>query len=130
MQLSEITETLDNAKLIQVLKTVIADADAKGNAVFLHFQKPQEDQIRSDMTNINLNKLMANVGGEAFDFETFKAAYDSDSRVKGLIQNFNEKGIEPKTQAQDQFKARGDTTKSNSVAQAAKRAVDLSPDSL
>ena len=130
MQLSEITETLENVKLLQVLKTVIADADAKGNAVFLHFQEPQEDQIRSDMTNINLNKLMANIGGEAFDFETFKSAYDNDSRIKDLIQNFNEKGIEPKTKAQDKFDAPGDTTNSDSVSKAAKRAVDLSPNSL
>ena len=31
---------------------------------------------------LDINKLMQNIGGEQFDYGTFKAAYDTDPRVK------------------------------------------------
>ena len=69
---------------------------------------------------------MQNVGGEMFDYGTFKAAYDTDPRVKTMVANFSEKGIEPKTKkpASDIPKAdgeEGDTT----VANMAKSATDV-----
>ena len=69
---------------------------------------------------------MQNVGGEQFDYGTFKAAYDTDPRVKTMVKNFSEKGIELKTKkaATDTPQADGqpgDTT----VAQMAKSATDV-----
>ena len=84
-------------KLVHVLRTLIGQADQNGDKLFLHFDKPQPNDIRTDSRNLDLNKIMQNVGGEQFDYETFKAAYDTDARVKTMVANFSEKGIEPKT---------------------------------
>jgi len=115
-------------KLVQVLRTIIGQADQKGDKLFLHFNKPQPNDIRSDSKNIDLNKLMQNVGGEQFDYETFKAAYDTDARVKTMIANFSEKGIVPKTKEQPDDTPQGDTTDSNTVSNMAKSATDLGND--
>ena len=69
---------------------------------------------------------MQNVGGEQFDYGTFKAAYDTDPRVKTMVANFSEKGIEPKTKkpatgTPQADGAEGDTT----VQQMAKSATDV-----
>ena len=72
-------------KLVQVLRTVIGDADQKGVSVFLHFNTPTANDIRSDAKNLDLNKLMKNVGAEQFDYGTFKAAYDTDPRIKAMV---------------------------------------------
>jgi hypothetical protein len=95
--LKEEEATTTAPKLVQVLRTLIGQADQKGEKLFLHYSEPKKNDIRSDSRNINLNKLMQNVGSEQFDYETFKAAYDTDARVKSMIANFNEKGIVPKT---------------------------------
>lgn len=69
---------------------------------------------------------MQNVGAESFDFGTFKAAYDTDPRVKSMVKNFDKRGIEPKTKNEldsgtgDTSSAGGDT-----VGNMAKRATDL-----
>ena len=115
-------------KLVQVLRTIIGQADQKGEKIFLHFTKPQPNDIRSASKNINLNKLMQNVGGEQFDYETFKAAYDTDNRVKTMIANFSEKGIVPKTKEQPDDTPQGYTTGNNEVSKMAKSATDLGKD--
>jgi len=61
-----------------------------------------------------------------FDYGTFKAAYDTDPRIKTMVSNFSEKGIEPNTKkaASDTPQgdgAEGDTT----VQQMAKSATDV-----
>ena len=112
-------------KLMQVLRTVIGSADQKSTAVFLHFDTPTPNDIRSDAKNLDLNKLMQNVGAESFDYGTFKAAYDTDPRIKSMIQNFSEKGIEPKTKQQATDTPQGDTTGNNTVASMAKSATDV-----
>ena len=113
-------------KLVHVLRTIIGQADQKGEQLFLHFSKPKPDDIRSDARNIDLNKLMANVGGEQFDYETFKAAYDTDNRVKSMVRNFSEKGIEPKTKESPNDVPQGDTQDDGkTVSQMAKRATNL-----
>ena len=61
-------------KLVQVLRTLISQADQQGEKLFLHFSDPRPEDLKDDAKNIDLNKLMANVGGEQFDYETFKAA--------------------------------------------------------
>ena len=85
------------SQLVQVLRTVINSADQNKQSVYLHFTKPNREEIRTGSKNLDLNKLVQNVGGEQFDYGTFKAAYDTDARVKTMVNNFNEKGIEPKT---------------------------------
>jgi hypothetical protein len=114
-----------SSTLVQVLRTVIGSADQQGVSLFLHFDKPTTNDIRTDSKNIDLNKLMQNVGSEAFDYGTFKAAYDTDPRVKAMIQNFNEKGIVPKTKQQATETPQGDTTGNNTVAGMAKSATDV-----
>ena len=110
-------------KLVQVLRTVIGDADQKGVSVFLHFNTPTANDIRSDAKNLDLNKLMQNVGAEQFDYGTFKAAYDTDPRLKAMIQNFSEKGIEPKTKKQATDTPQGDTAGKDTVSKMAKRCI-------
>jgi len=114
-----------SSTLVQVLRTVIGSADQQGVSLFLHFDKPTTNDIRTDSKNIDLNKLMQNVGSEAFDYGTFKAAYDTDPRVKAMVQNFNEKGIVPKTKQQATETPQGDTTGNNTVAGMAKSATDV-----
>jgi len=112
-------------KLVQVLRTLIGQADQKGNKLFLHYGEPEKNDIRSDSKNINLNKLMQNVGSEQFDYETFKAAYDTDARVKTMIANFNEKGIVPKTKDAESDAPVDGQTDPNAVSNMAKSATDL-----
>ena len=113
-------------RLVQVLRTLIAQADTKREKLFLHFTKPLPNDIRNDARNLDLNKLMQNVGAEQFDYETFKAAYDTDARVKTMVANFSEKGIEPKTKEQpsDSPVASGEADP-NAVSNMAKSATDL-----
>ena len=73
---------------------------------------------------------MQNVGGEQFDYGTFKAAYDTDPRVKSMVKNFNQTGIEPKTATDDPNEVpQGDTQDGgNTVSTMAKRATDVGAD--
>lgn len=109
---------------MQVLRTVIATADKNNIPLFLHFQKPTKDKLKPNVKNLDINKLMQNVGGEQFDYGTFKAAYDTDARIKTMVNNFNKDGIEPKTantiDSGDQQDATG-----NEVEKMAKNATDL-----
>ena len=106
-------------KLVHVLRTLIGQADQNGDKLFLHFDKPQPNDIRTDSRNLDLNKIMQNVGGEQFDYETFKAAYDTDARV-------SEKGIEPKTkQTPSDSPVASGQADPNAVSSMAKSATDL-----
>lgn len=128
MRVSEVVLKEDEgqtSKLVQVLRTVIGDADRKGESVFLHFENPKQQDMRTDAKNINLNKIMQNVGGEYFDYGTFKAAYDTDARVKTMVANFSEKGIEPKTKKPTTDTPQQDPEANNTVSQMAKSATNL-----
>jgi uncharacterized protein with gpF-like domain len=114
-----------SSKLVNILRTIIASADQKGTAVYLHFNKPTQENMKQGVKNLDINKIMANVGGEQFDYGTFKAAYDTDPRIKTMVKNFSQEGIEPKTQqtidtGAPQADAQGDV-----VGQMAKSATDL-----
>jgi len=114
-------------KLVHVLRTIIGQADQKGEQLFLHFSQPKGEDLRPDARNIDLNKLMQNVGGEQFGYDTFKAAYDTDARVKSMIANFSEKGIEPKTKKTPSDTPQGDSRDGGkTVSQMAKSATNLS----
>ena len=113
-------------KLVQVLRTLISQADQKGEKLFLHFSDPRPEDFKDDAKNIDLNKLMANVGGEQFDYETFKAAYDTDNRVKTMIRNFSEKGIDPKTKEEPDDVPQADSQDGfNTVSQRDKSATNF-----
>lgn len=74
---------------------------------------------------------MQNVGGEQFDYGTFKAAYDTDPRVKSMVSNFNKKGIVPKTATENPVDAPQDNKEEPSgdtVNQMAKRATNVGAD--
>lgn len=75
-----------------------------------------------------LDKYMRNQGKGNFDYETFKAMYDSDPRLKQLVTNFDQDKIEFKQSEVDDVEnlpgnpgRPGDT-----VGQMAKNATDLS----
>ena len=70
---------------------------------------------------------MQNGGAPQFDFGTFKAAYDTDPRVKAMIKNFDKLGIEPKTKNMLDNPKMGDTGDAggDSVGAMAKRATDV-----
>jgi hypothetical protein len=69
---------------------------------------------------------MQNVGSEQFDFGTFKAAYDTDARVKAMVKNFSKYGIEPKTKNELEGDEEVNTSQGgDAVGQMAKSATDL-----
>lgn len=76
---------------------------------------------------------MQNVDAEQFSFESFKAAYDTDPRIKPLIKNFDRSGIEPATQNEleggdDDDAAVASDGDGDTVGQMAQRATDLGSD--
>jgi len=69
---------------------------------------------------------MQNVGGEQFDYGTFKAAYDTDERVKTMVADFNEIGVTPKTAKEPEATSKADAEPGgDKVAAMAKSATDL-----
>ena len=105
---------------------MIGSADSKGQTALLHFKKPKKEDIRQGALNVDLNKLMQNVGGEQFDYGTFKAAYDTDPRVKTMVKDFNEIGVTPKTAKEPEATSQGDAQGGgDAVAQMAKSATDV-----
>jgi len=69
---------------------------------------------------------MSNVGNPQFDFGTFKAAYDTDPRVKTMVKNFDKIGIEVKTQNEIEGEPSSTAPEGgDKVGQMAKNAVDL-----
>jgi hypothetical protein len=107
------------------LRTVKGAADQKGKPAFLHFDKPKTENIKQDSLNIDLNKVMENMGGEAFAYETFKNAYDSDPRVKEMVKNFSEAGIELKTKEDADKASAGGEAGADNVAKMAQAATDV-----
>jgi hypothetical protein len=92
------------------LRNLQQQANQKGTTITLSFER--------------LNKLMRSSGIEQFSYDPFKAAYDSDPRVKALVKNFDQKGVTLATDEESnlpQQDAKGDNTVSNM----AKRATDL-----
>lgn len=110
---------------MQVLRTVLSNADKQGLAVFLHFDKPKEENLKPNVKNLDLNQLMQNVDREHFSYESFKKAFDTDERLKGLIANFDSKGIELKTQQSNTIKTPTTPDSKSKVKSMAKRATNL-----
>lgn len=112
------------------LRTVQQSANQKGKPAVLYFEQPTPQEMNQGAINLDLNKIMQNMGGEAFVYDTFKSAYDSDQRVKSMVKNFNSKTIELKTDQDSEVQAPQADQAGDKVNQMAKNAVDLSPSSL
>jgi len=69
---------------------------------------------------------MRNTGREQFDYRTFKAAYDSDNRVKTMVKNFNQEGITLKTDVDADTKEPQQDVGNSKVSQMAARATKAS----
>jgi hypothetical protein len=76
----------------------------------------------SEFSFDELNKLMKHAGSEQFDYRTFKAAYDTDERVKNMVKNFNQDGITLKTDVDADTAAPQEDPGNKKVSQMAKRA--------
>jgi hypothetical protein len=114
-----------NEKLVMALRTIKGSADQKGRPAFLHFDNPKKENIKPDTININLNKVMQNMGGESFAYGTFKNAFDTDERVKEMVKDFSEKGITLKTKEDVEQGVQGGEKGGDKVAQMAKSATDV-----
>lgn len=83
-----------------------------------------KDKGLTQFTFDQLDRYMQNIGRGQFDYETFKAAYDSDEKIKNLIKDFDRNTITLKTREIDDINPTG-TKKKDTVAQMAKRATKL-----
>jgi hypothetical protein len=80
------------------------------------------------LSMIKLDKFMQNQGRGSFDYETFKAAYDSDPKLQELVTNFDKDKIEFKQSEVDDVAGAvpGNPGRpSDTVGKMAKNAVDL-----
>ena len=68
---------------------------------------------------------MKHAGREQFDYRTFKAAYDSDERLKRMINNFNQDGITLTTDVDVDTTAPQEDPGNAKVSQMAKRATQI-----
>jgi len=75
-----------------------------------------------------LDKFMQNQGRGQFDFEVFKSIYDSDSRIKQLVTNFDKDKIELKQSEVDDVEGLPGNpgAPDKGISTAAKNATDLS----
>jgi len=112
------------------MRTIIGSADRQGKGAVMHFNKPQKEGIQQGALNIDGNKILQNVGSEHFDYGSFKAAYDTDARIKTMTANFNKDFITLKTTKEADKPSSGGEEGSDTVAKMASNAVDLSPDAL
>lgn len=71
-----------------------------------------------------LDRYMQNAGKQQFTYDSFKAVYDSDPKIKAIVKDFDQETITLKTSEMDDINpSRSGST--NKVSQMAKRAVDL-----
>lgn len=71
-----------------------------------------------------LDRYMQNIGRGQFDYETFKAAYDSDEKIKNLVKDFDRNNITLKTSEIDDLDPTA-SKKKDTVAKMAKKATKL-----
>ena len=48
-----------------------------------------------------MNKILNNVGGLSINFDSFKKAYDSNTTIKNMIKNFDQRGLTLDTNAEE-----------------------------
>ncbi len=110
MRLDEVDAVSNN--LVLLLRNLVAQANSKQQPSFLNWAA--------------LNNLMQNVGEEQFDYDSFKAQYDSSPMIQKLVFKFDNRGVELKTYGTDPKKLQGgekETSISKMAKNAAKRRV-------
>ena len=110
MRIDEVEAVSNN--LVLLLRNIVAQANSKQQPSFLNWAA--------------LNNLMQNVGNEQFDYDSFKAQYDSSSMIKKLVFKFDDRGVELKTYGTDPKRSQGgekETSISKMAKNAAKRRV-------
>jgi len=70
-----VNEAVDTATLLQVLLT------------------KAKDDSNVDISFTELNDVMGGMGDQQFDYDVFKAAYDMDQRIQGIVKNFDKETI-------------------------------------
>lgn len=83
-----------------------------------------KDRGKTKLSIEKLDKVMKNIGQGEFNYETFKAAYDSDPKLQNLVVNFDQDKIELKDKATDELPAT-EPAADNTVSQMAQQATDL-----
>ena len=79
------------------------------------------------MVEFSIEKLdgyMQNIGEKSFTFDTFKAAYDTDTRIQELVTDFNKDTISLKDSEMDDVSKKHNRSK-NDVSTMAKRATKV-----
>ena len=110
MRINEVEAISNN--LVLLLRNLVAQANSKQQPSFLNWAA--------------LNNLMQNVGDEQFDYDSFKAQYDSSPMIQKLVFKFDDRGVELKTYGTDPKKSQGgekETSISKMAKNAAKRRV-------
>lgn len=69
---------------------------------------------------------MQNQGRGQFNYDVFKAAFDSDPKLQAIVADFDQNSITLKTSETDDLPATDQSAGDSSVKTMAKRAVDLS----
>lgn len=72
-----------------------------------------------------LDTVMSNAESSQFTFDTFKAAYDQDPRIKAIVKNFDQNKIDIKNNEVDDLPSQQQGAE-DAVGDMAKSAVDLS----
>lgn len=67
---------------------------------------------------------MQNMGGQQFSYDVFKAAYDSDDKIKDIIKDFDQETVTLKTRELDDISG-AKSSKKDVVGQMAKRATKI-----
>ena len=78
----------------------------------------------SSITFDRLDQFMSNNDRQQFDFETFKAAYDSDPRIPNVVTNFDQDKIDFKQSEVDDLAAQQPNS-ADVVGAMASKATDL-----
>lgn len=97
---------MDN--LVRVLTTLQSRADSKKST----------SQYSWDA----ISGMMQNITGQKVDYDSFKAAFDSNPELKGLIDNFDDDGIVIKTKEKVKPTVQGQPTDTGAINASAKRA--------
>lgn len=71
-----------------------------------------------------LDTYMQNMGEKAFNYDTFKAAYDTDPRIQEIVTDFNKEMISLKDSEMDDIKRKRKKA-DNDVEKMAKRATKV-----
>lgn len=75
-------------------------------------------------TIAQLDRYMRNIGDQQFNYESFKAVYDTDPKIQRIVQDFDQETITLKSNEVDDL-AGGAEAGANHISTMAKRATNL-----